>query len=65
MRFKKRNWQPTIGDKYALVNFCGNDFVWPKLEEVTTFEEPYKICGVESIYEEVHQRPVFGEVSIR
>lgn len=30
MRFKRENWQPTIGDKYALVNFCGMTFVWPK-----------------------------------
>ena len=40
-------------------------FVWPKSEEVTTFEELYKICCAEPIYEEVHQRPVSGEVSIR
>lgn len=54
MRFKKENWQPTIGDKYDIVNFNGLIFVWPK-ERVTAYEEPYKICGVEPIYEEVHQ----------
>lgn len=30
MRFKRENWQPTIGDKYALVNFGGMVFVWLK-----------------------------------
>ena len=30
MRFKRENWQPTIGDKYALVNFGGMTFVWRK-----------------------------------
>lgn len=30
MRFKRENWQPTIGDKYALVNFGGMTFVWLK-----------------------------------
>lgn len=65
MRFKEETWLPMIGDKYDIANFDGMIFVWPKLEEVTTYEEPYKICGVEPIYEEVHQRPVFGEVSIR
>lgn len=30
MRFKRENWQPTIGDKYALVNFSGMTFVWLK-----------------------------------
>lgn len=55
MRFKEETWLPMIGDKYDMANFDGMIFVWPKLEEVTTFEEPYKICGVEPIYEEVHQ----------
>lgn len=64
MRFKKENWQPTIGDKYDIANFNGLTFVWLK-ERVTAYEEPYKICGVESVYEEVPQRPVFGEVPIR
>ena len=26
MRFKRENWQPTIGDKYTLVNFGGKSF---------------------------------------
>ena len=30
MRFKRENWQPTIGDKYALVNFGGMTFTWLK-----------------------------------
>ena len=30
MRFKRENWQPTIGDKYALVNFGGITFAWLK-----------------------------------
>ena len=30
MRFKRENWQPTIGDKYALVNFGGMTFAWLK-----------------------------------
>lgn len=30
MRFKGENWQPTIGDKYALVNFDGMTFAWLK-----------------------------------
>lgn len=64
MRFKEERWQPTIGDKYDTANFDGMIFVWPK-ERVIDYEEPYKICGVEPIYEEVHQRPVFGEVPIR
>lgn len=32
MRFKRENWQPTIGDKYALVNFGGITFAWLKHE---------------------------------
>jgi len=34
VRFKKENWQPTIGDKYDIANFNGLTFVWPK-ERVT------------------------------
>lgn len=30
MRFKRENWQPTIGDKYTLVNFGGMTFTWLK-----------------------------------
>lgn len=30
MRFKRENWQPTIGDKYTLVNFGEMTFVWLK-----------------------------------
>lgn len=30
MRFKGENWQPTIGDKYTLVNFGGITFAWLK-----------------------------------
>lgn len=30
MKFKKENWQPTIGDKFILVNFGGVTFVWLK-----------------------------------
>lgn len=30
MRFKRENWQPTIGDKYTLVNFGGMTFSWLK-----------------------------------
>lgn len=30
MRFKRENWQPTIGDKYVLVNFGGITFAWLK-----------------------------------
>ena len=37
MRFKRENWQPTIGDKYDITNFDGMTFVWPKMEEVRTF----------------------------
>lgn len=39
MRFKRENWQPTIGDKYDIANFDGMTFVWPKMEEV------YKLSG--------------------
>ena len=30
MRFKRENWQPTIGDKFILVNFGGMTFAWLK-----------------------------------
>lgn len=50
MRFKKENWQPTIGDKYDIVNFDGMTFVWPKLEEVTTFEELNELCRPEPVH---------------
>lgn len=30
MRFKRENWQPTIGDKYDLVKFGGMTFAWLK-----------------------------------
>lgn len=63
MRFKRENWQPTIGDKYALVNFGGMTFVWSKMEEVTNFKEFYKLCGSESMhFEEVLQS---GQVSVQ
>lgn len=56
MRFKRENWQPTIGDKYALVDFDGITFVWQKsqFKDITSFREYYKLCGPEPIYEEVH-----------
>ena len=50
MRFKKENWQPTIGDKYDIANFDGMTFVWPKLEEVTTFEELNELCRPELVH---------------
>lgn len=56
MRFKRENWQPTIGDKYDLVKFGELTFVWPKLEEVTTFAELNKLCRPEPVhYEKVMQ----------
>lgn len=62
MRFKRENWQPTIGDKYDITNFDGMTFVWPKMEEVTTFAELNKLCRPESMhFEEVLQS---GQVSI-
>lgn len=64
MRFKEENWQPTIGDKYDIANFDGMTFVWPKLEEITTFKELNKLCRPEPVhFVEVHQNPVIGEVS--
>ena len=50
MRFKRENWQPTIGDKYDLVKFGEMIFVWPKLEEVTTFAELNKLCRPEPVH---------------
>ena len=50
MRFKEENWQPTIGDKYDIANFDGMTFVWPKLEEVTTFVELNKLCRPEPVH---------------
>lgn len=66
MRFKRENWQSTIGDKYALVIFDGLVFAWQKsqLEDTTNFKESYELCGSESVlYEKVFQNPVIGEVS--
>lgn len=65
MRFKRENWQPTIGDKYDIANFDGMIFVWPKSEEITTFAELNKLYQPEPVhYEKVmqiaglEQRPV-------
>lgn len=66
MRFKRENWQSTIGDKYALIIFDGLVFAWQKsqLEDTTNFKESYELCGSESVhYEKVFQNPVIGEVS--
>lgn len=38
MRFKRENWQPTIGDKYNFVNFGVMFFVWLKEKRVTNFK---------------------------
>ena len=63
MRFKRENWQPTIGDKYDIANFDGMTFVWPKMEEVTTFAELNKLCRPEPMhFEEVLQS---GQVSVQ
>lgn len=56
MRFKEETWLPMIGDKYDIANFDGMTFVWPKLEEVTTFAELNKLCRPEPVhYEKVMQ----------
>lgn len=39
-----------IGDKYDIANFDGMIFVWPKLEEVTTFEEFNELCRPEPVH---------------
>ena len=50
MRFKEETWLPMIGDKYDIANFDGMIFVWPKLEEVTTFEELNELCRPEPVH---------------
>ena len=63
MRFKRENWQPTIGDKYDIANFDEMTFVWPKMEEVTTFAELNKLYRQEPMhFEEVLQS---GQVSVQ
>ena len=65
MRFKEETWLPMIGDKYDIANFDGMIFVWPKLEEVTTFEELNELCRPEPVHFErvtqtagLEQRPM-------
>ena len=50
MRFKEETQLPMIGDKYDITNFDGMIFVWPKLEEVTTFEELNELCRPEPVH---------------
>lgn len=50
MRFKEETWLPMIGDKYDIAKFDGMIFVWPKLEEVTTFEELNELCRPEPVH---------------
>lgn len=60
MRFKRENWQPTIGDKYDLVKFGELTFVRPKQKKSTNFQVSSKPCGLESMhYEDLPQPPVF------
>lgn len=63
MRFKRENWQPTIGDKYDIANFNGMTFVWLKEKRVTNFKEFYKLCGSEPMhFKEALQ---LGQVSVQ
>lgn len=52
----EENWQPTIGDKYRVLNFGGMIFVWEKEERVTEFKASYEFCGSEAaLFEKVMQ----------
>lgn len=63
MRFKRENWQPTIGDKYDIANFDGMTFVCLKEKRVTNFKEFYKLCGSEPMHFEEILQP--GQVSVQ
>ena len=59
MRFKRENWQPTIGDKYDLVKFGELTFVRSKQKKSTSFQVNRK-----SMKEYYYDGSVVGETTI-
>lgn len=60
MKFKKENWQPTIGDKYDLVKFGELTFVRSKQKRSTNFQVNSK-----PVREYYYDGSIIGETSVK